>query len=420
MQILNNETTRLLTKGDYNAGRFPGRVFILIEDIVLFTKEPIASGGITGFMPKEDNLKNSMYYIYQNFEYLKSKLLFTAIFRTVKDDNFDLTVNDSFNMINNVIAGLEAEFPVEYKEVQDINIVNELEALLTSLIEESGSLGDHLPRMRIGLDLISKKYDQIHMYIARIIIARNILVNIAELLSIKLSKSSEKIIRSINFPPELKQACIGILSYFSHVLSVKYPEQDVGVKIEQLGNKVILIVDTPEGEKERIEKDLSDYGLVVIGELAPEQFLRDPFEVLRLKQKLEIAALELRQTKELLYNERGHFNSRIESLEEEARNLWRLLDAQQHDKNELISIFKNLYLYANESSRKNLETLIAAVERESIERDKKEIKEIIESIKANDKGLWAYFEELIIKGAIQGTAGNVLYAFLQSIAFLIR
>ena len=420
MKILNNTTPPISTKGDYHAGRFPGRVFILIEDIVLFTKEPIRSGGITGFMPKEDKLKNSMYYIYQNFEYLKSKLLFTAIFRTVKDDNFDLTVNDSFNMINNVIADLEAEFPVEYKEVQDINIVNELEALLASLIEEGGSLGEHLPRMRTGLDLISKKYEQIHMYIARIIIARNILFNIAELLSIKLSKSSAKIVRSINFPPELKQACIGILSYFSHVLSVKYPEKNVGVKIEQLGNKVILIVDTPEGEKERIEKDLSDYGLVVIGELAPEQFLRDSFEVLRLKQKLEIAALELRQTKELLSNERNHFRSRIESLEGEVSNLWRLLDVQQYDKSQLISAFKDLYLYANEHSKKNLEILIAVVERGSIEKDKKEIREIIESIKTNDKGLWAYFEELIIKGSIQGTAGNILYAFLQSIAVSIR
>ncbi len=420
MQILSNDNMRPITIGDYNAGRFPGRIFILIEDILIFTKEPIGSGSISGLMPKEDRLKNSMYYIYKNFEYLKSKLIFTAIFRTVKDDNFDLTVNDSFNMINNVISGLEAEFPVEYKEVQDINIVNELEALLNSQIEKSGMLGEHLPQMRIGLDLISKKYNQIHMYIARTIIARNILFNISELLSIKLSRSSEKIIRSINFPPELKQACIGILSYFSHVLSVKYPEKDVGVKIEQIGNRVVLIVDTPEGEKERIEKDLRDYGLVVIGELAPDQFLTDSFEVLRLKQKLEIVALELRQTKELLYSERGHFNSRIESLEEEARNLWKLLDAHQDDKNELISILKNLYLYANESSRKNLDTLIAVVERESIERDKKEIKEIVESIKANDKSLWEHFEELIIKGAIQGTAGNVLYAFLQSIAFSIR
>ena len=352
--------------------------------------------------------------------YFRDKLLYATIFKTVKDDNFDLTVNDSFNMINNVIADLEVEYSSECKEVHD-NIIKEIEASLASIIYENGSLGEHIPRMRTELDSIKKRYDQIHIYIARIMIARNILFEIAELLSIKLAKSpAEKIVRSINFPPELKQACIGILSYFSHILSVKYPEKDVGVKIEQLGNKVILIVDTPEGEKERIEKDLSDYGLVVIGELAPEQFLKDPLEVLRLKQKLEIAALELRQTKELLYNERTHFNSRIESLEEEARNLWRLLDTQQYDKNQLISIFKDLYLYANEHSKKNLEILIAAVERGSIEKDKKEIKEIIGSIKTNDKGLWAYFEELIIKGSIQGTAGNILYAFLQSIAFSIR
>jgi hypothetical protein len=419
-KLKNQTSTPFSSKGDYSAGRFPGRVFVLIEDIVIIAQEPSSSGGVTGFMPKEDKIKNSMYYIYLNLAFLKSKLLYATIFRTVKDDNFDLTVNDSFNMINNVIAGLEVEYPDECKEVRD-NIIKEIEASFASLIDEGGSLGEHLPRMRTELDSIKQRYDQIQTYIVRIMIARNMLSEFAELLSIKLHKSPiEKIVRSINFPPELKQACIGILSYFSHILSTKYPEKDVGVKIEQSGNKVIFIVETPEGEKERIEKDLSDYGLVVIGELAPEEFLHDPIEVLRLKQKLEIAALELRQTKELLYSERNHFNSRIESLETEVKNLWRLLDVQQYDKNQLISIFKDLYLHANERSKQNLEILMAAVEKGSIEKDKQAIKEIIESIKNDDKGLWTYFEELIIKGSIQGTAGNILYAFLHNIAFSIH
>jgi len=398
---------------------FPGKVFILIEYIAGITSEPDGAR-ISGFERREEKLQNALYHINLNLKYLKSKLLFCSIFRAVKDDNLRKTITDSYNLITNIIADLEKRYSTEFNDAECENIVQEIENLPDSSMIKGQTQGEQIVWLNREIHLLKNKHEPIHTYIARIIVARSLLFKIADLLGVELPKGAvETIVRSIEFPPELKHACIGVLSYFSHVLSVKYPTDNVGVKIEQLDNKVILIIDTPEGEKDRIEKDLSDYGLVVIGELAPERFLKDPFEVLRLKQKLEIAALELRQTKELLYNDRSHFRSRIETLEDETKKLWRLLDVQQHEKKELISIFNDLYSHANGYSKENLQILIGLVEKGTIE-NQREIKEIIENIRANDKGLWAYFEELIIKGSIQGTAGNILYAFLQSIAFSIR
>ena len=71
--------------------------------------------------------------------------------------------------------------------------------------------------------------------------------------------------RVIEFPPELKQAGIGILSYFSEVLKQRYPAHEMAVRIEQFGTKVRLTVDSPSGWRDTIEHDLETYGRVVVG-----------------------------------------------------------------------------------------------------------------------------------------------------------
>ncbi|MBE9016262.1 helix-turn-helix transcriptional regulator [Chroococcidiopsidales cyanobacterium LEGE 13417] len=127
--------------------------------------------------------------------------------------------------------------------------------------------------------------------------------------------------RSIEFPPEYWEAGTSILSYFNRVLNVKYPNKKIKVKIEQEGLMLRMIIDTPTGEREEIEKTLEEYGMVVTGKLQPERFLTDPFEAMALKNKLEIADLELRQTRNLLDFTRDNSQQRIESLEIQVKKL---------------------------------------------------------------------------------------------------
>jgi len=132
--------------------------------------------------------------------------------------------------------------------------------------------------------------------------------------------------RSIEFPPEYWQAGTSILSYFSHVLNVKYPSQKIKVRIEQEGLNLRMVIETPTGEREKIEKTLEEYGLVVTGKIQPESFLSDPFEVMALKNKLEVAHLELRQTRTLLDFTRDNYQQRIESNEVQISKLYSIIE----------------------------------------------------------------------------------------------
>lgn len=127
--------------------------------------------------------------------------------------------------------------------------------------------------------------------------------------------------RSIEFPPEYKQAGVSILNYFSEILRQRYPESEATVQIKQYGLKVTMTIDPVDGKREIIEKTLNDYGLVITGKMLPEEFESDPLQVMALRNKLEIAQMELRQTKQLLQFTEKHHSERIESLEQRNRTL---------------------------------------------------------------------------------------------------
>ncbi len=82
-----------------------------------------------------------------------------------------------------------------------------------------------------------------------------------------------------------------------------------------------MISDTPEGRREEIEKTLQEYGLVVMGKMAAEEFLAEPLEVMALKQKLRTAEVELRNAKELHAFAQDNNRTLIESLETDVNRL---------------------------------------------------------------------------------------------------
>jgi hypothetical protein len=127
--------------------------------------------------------------------------------------------------------------------------------------------------------------------------------------------NSLQIERSIEFPPEYWTAGNSILSYFSHILSVKYPNQNIKVRIEQEGLLLRMIIDTPEGTTETIEQTFNDYVMVISRKLPPESLLTDPFEVMALKNKLQITEMELRITRENFASFKDDRSQRINSLE---------------------------------------------------------------------------------------------------------
>jgi len=107
--------------------------------------------------------------------------------------------------------------------------------------------------------------------------------------------------KAIEFPSEYHEAGMGILNYFAKVLREKYPEQQPKVSIQQEDLTVRMIIETSDGKYETIEKELANFGLVVTGEMSPEEYaLGDRLLLIELKNELRIAELRIQSQKELL------------------------------------------------------------------------------------------------------------------------
>ncbi|PJG64894.1 hypothetical protein, partial [Acinetobacter seifertii] len=118
----------------------------------------------------------------------------------------------------------------------------------------------------------------------------------SEIQVIELESSKEKIMieRSIEFKPEHYQAGLGILNYFGTVMRKKYPEQNAKVRIEQEDNTVRLVVESPNGDKEIIERAFDEFGLVIHRDIQPENFYDNYLDIAELKTKLGNFETELK------------------------------------------------------------------------------------------------------------------------------
>lgn len=256
---------------------------------------------------------------------------------------------------------------------------------------------------------------RIEAFIVRFAVARTLFMDaITSMGGNKNATRREKIVRSIVFGPEFKQAGVSILSYFSEVISRKYPGLDVGIRIEQEGSKVTLIIETPSGEIEKIEQELGTYGLVVTGQLPVENYTKNPIEAIMLTQKLEMAQMEIRHTKELLYTERTGFEGRVKSLESEIGFMRRIFDKAQYQNDETTSALRQIATGATAGANDTISEIIEILKKgESINQEA--LNTCVASLNKQSPGMISQINELFVKGAIQGAAGNYLYAALTAI-----
>lgn len=136
------------------------------------------------------------------------------------------------------------------------------------------------------------------------------------------------IVREIKFPANYKDAGVSILAYFSKVLSEKYPDTDASVVISQHGDLVTLKIESDEGELERIEETLVNYGKVVKGEITPKELLPSTIASIELSNKLELAKMELRLREQSFSTLSEVQNLRIVSLENQVSELRNLIGTQ--------------------------------------------------------------------------------------------
>jgi hypothetical protein len=241
---------------------------------------------------------------------------------------------------------------VEFEEIKDItqNILSEKNYFLTNIdthiikgVLEGKSYHEIAEKYGISYNYITSASNNIWKLLSEITGKKVTSNNFYPVVITVFGKQySSKLERSIEFPAEYREAGTSILTYFSHILNIKYPDKKIKVRIEQDGLTLRMIIDTPDGEREEIEKTLDEYGLVVVGKMQPEEFVNDPFEVMALKNKLEIASLELRQSKALFDLAKDNSQQRIESLEVQVKKLHSIIEKGLQSGNNVIGVINKM------------------------------------------------------------------------------
>lgn len=225
-----------------------------------------------------------------------------------------------------------------------------------------------------------------------------------------------RIVRELKFPPEYQQAGLSILNYFSAVLEDKYPGIPVEVSIQQYHDKVTLLITLPDGSQEVVEKVLTEYGLVLSGKILPEDFIENKVRALALQQKLELANMEVRQTRDLLRLQEQYSTSRIATLEQDVKNLYTLLERELSSKDELQRGFVQLSLqspdnHLNEQLVLLLERLGTAIEN----RDRQHAQIVLEDIREASPDLFTRVSLYFYESATTGVIGSVAFEWIKSV-----
>lgn len=248
--------------------------------------------------------------------------------------------------------------------------------------------------------------------------------------------------KCIEFSPEHYQAGMGILSYFGEIIKTKHPDIQASVKIEQDGNFVRLHIETEDGTKEIIEKTLEDYTLVVSNQAPVEILFDNKLEIMALKNKLEIASMEVRQTRDMLTLSREHSNERVLSLEEDIQHLRsqigsqmsltsqgnKIIEMQMETSDKMVNglvessqhLIKDLIKQTpnNSEVREALNLINNKLESGITENDEIEVKSAIEIVNESAPSVFKDLK-IALKNTSYGVSGNFVYKWLVDITNMI-
>ncbi|WP_267273060.1 hypothetical protein [Pseudomonas putida] len=246
--------------------------------------------------------------------------------------------------------------------------------------------------------------------------------------------------RVIEFPRDLYQAGVGVLSYFGEVLKQKHPDIKAKVRIEQDGNIVRMTIDAPDGTKEVIEKTLQDFALVVTNQAPPEALLDTKLHVHALTSKLMMAEMEVRQVRDLMRISESYHGERIQSLEQDVRFLReqigcqiRTIDTSHRLLSEQSAKEERLIMAHIDSSRRTIDELVAdawdsaevksalmAIKlslESSTPPDREKVSEALTTVRRMSPDTFNDLTEAV-KNTLYGVSGNTVFLCLQQVAKL--
>ncbi|WP_252035643.1 MULTISPECIES: hypothetical protein [Vibrio] len=232
---------------------------------------------------------------------------------------------------------------------------------------------------------------------------------------------SDKVIRrTITFEPHQIQAGVGLLSYFSEVLKHKCSEANSKVSIEQDGEKVRLRIKSDAGTEQKVEALLNEYGEVLNGTRQPEQLMTDQVQLLSLQNKLDMAAMEVKHQQSVLALTKSNYDQRIFSLEEQIADLKHMLcESITSHRVAQDQVSKLIDKYGSNSAVElELLGLAKKLDERAADVQKEELERIVKQLHMDNPKLAAEFLSLL-KGPLEGVAGNIIYSWLPQLGSII-
>lgn len=140
-----------------------------------------------------------------------------------------------------------------------------------------------------------------------------------------IESDTSHIVRTVSLPLVYQQAGVGLLHYVSRILAFRCPDVPVKVAIIHDESFVKLRLEVPENKRSEIEAVVEDYSAVLKGAKPLNQLLSQTEHLMELKQKLDLSALEIRITRDIIENPDPENMDNIETLEAEIRQFHQLI-----------------------------------------------------------------------------------------------
>ena len=205
----------------------------------------------------------------------------------------------------------------------------------------------------------------------------------------------------------------------------KYSDTPVKVSIQQNGLEIKMIIETPEGKKEEILKTLHEYGLVISGQMRPEDFLASEIQIMELRQQLRISMLQLENKKELIALQSRNYDQALQRLDNLERNHEKLLSLvgqaffESHYVNsKLIQTLDQLSDRHSEELKEALTVLKLKILNGLNADDALEVKQSLSGIQSEDKNLFESIKDFALS-TISSTTGSYLYEWILAVTSVL-
>ena len=176
-----------------------------------------------------------------------------------------------------------------------------------------------------------------------------------------------------------------------------------------------------DGDIKEFEKPLDEYGLMVQGQKAPEDFFETALQVSEYKHKAEMCAMEVRQKQELLRLQEKHYEKRIETLEETQKNLSGHINiiTNQSFQN-LTRTIRELAAHTQDNTSDSLVSLEKILSTLLKDSDKEKVIVTVNNIQKKDPNIITKLFKSIALPVVTGSAGNSLWKWLEECRIILK